>query len=166
MGGLAESAAGYVPITPAAVPLTEINRCANTKYECNSIGAQLKTAVDALDREKSANDERMNRLMELEAVLQGGELGGQYSLNMQRIRQMQDIDVIQRSNIMETEEANAELRKRIRDMENGTLESSAVSKLRKVTEMLRTIPHSGICKVDAGAPCVCHHKAIKGILDA
>lgn len=167
MGGLAESNAGYGGFTPANPPtVNEANRCAHTKYECNSVVAQLKTAGEALEREKLANIERTTRLNELEDILQRGELGGKYSLNMERIKKMQDIDILQRNDIFNLEKTLSDLKRANEDLRNGATESRALAKLNKIEAMLRTIPHASMCKVEDGIPCVCHLKAIKGILDS
>lgn len=179
MGGLAESNAGYsfgsasttgfsnagTPTSPPAIT-SDANRCPHSKYECAQVAAKVKIAEDTIERERNNMREEKQRLLDLEAVLSRGETGGQYSLNMQRIKRMQDIDIIQRNNVMLAEEEAAVARKALADVRNGKAESDAERKVAAVAGALRQIPHAPICKVDAGQTCTCYMKQIKTIMES
>lgn len=176
MGGLSESSAGYdvaammsgkpgtTPTSPAVV--TDANRCTGNKYECNALVARAKEADAKLDRERAAMKDQIERLETLEDVLQRGELGGAYSINMERIKRYQEIDVTQRNDIYFLEKRVYDLDKELHDIKKGVPESRYLAKLNEIEVILKQIPHGPTCKVDAGATCICHHKALRAILDA
>lgn len=184
MGGMAESNAGYAGFT-GAVPsaggfmpspgvgnpaggsavTTDANRCPHSKYECNGVLGQLKSANEAIERLRLQHAEEGDRLMQLEAVLSYGEAGGEYGLNMQRIKRMQEIDITQRNDIYELEKTLADSNKALADYLGGAKESKTIAKLNELEVILKQVPHGSMCKVDAGAVCGCHHKLIKAVLD-
>lgn len=183
MGGLAESNAGYagfagaVPsaagftptpgVTPTAIPeiISEANRCPHSKYECNGVLGQLKSANEALERLRLQHVEEGDRLLQLEAVLSYGEVGGQYSLNMQRIKRMQEIDVVQRNDVYELEKSLAASNKELADYLSGAAESKALAKLNQLATALTQVPHASHCKIESGVPCTCYLKAVRAVLD-
>lgn len=187
MGGLAESNAGYAGFAgatpraagfspgPAGVNLptgaagpdavSDANRCPHSKYECNAVLGQLKSANEAIERLRLQHVEEGERLIQLEAVLSYGEAGGEYSLNMQRIKRMQEIDIIQRNDVYELEKTLADSNKALADYLGGAKESKTIAKLNQLEVILKQVPHGPMCKIDAGAVCGCHHKLIKAVLD-
>lgn len=184
MGGMAESGVGYagfagaVPNAAGFTPgpgvgtptgggtaTTDANRCPHSKYECNGVLGQLKSANEAIERLRLQHEEEHDRLLQLEAVLTYGEAGGQHSLNMQRIKRMQEIDITQRNDVYELEKSLTASNKELADYLSGAAESKALAKLNQLATALMQVPHGSHCKVESGVPCTCYLKAVRAVLD-